>query len=62
MPKENKQLHMITEAAAVFVYVPYFWFLADRQALPFDRNALKLFAMASFIVDGYLLYKWLEQQ
>ena len=53
------RLHRISEAAAIFVGVPMLLSAASSATLtPTQRRGLKAMAIATLVVDGYLLTRW----
>jgi len=61
--QEHKGFHMVTEALAVFVTVPFALALAKHQGplTPEHRSRLRLYAVTTLAVDGYLLWKWMTR-
>lgn len=63
MPKEERTLHMVTEAFSVGLMVPYYIYLANKASTALvDKWILRFFAIAGLIVDGYLWVKWNRQR
>jgi len=61
--EKYKGLHIVTEALAVAVTVPAAWALAKHQGplTPEQRKRLRLYALGTLAIDGYLLWKWFKR-
>jgi len=57
MPAEDKRLHVVTEAIAVFILAPYLLYVS-RFTPGFHRYVVIIIALLTIIIDGYLLSKW----
>jgi hypothetical protein len=58
MDKFQKQVHILTEAIAVFILVPTLFLIAKDQTNNSYKHTVRLIALGTLIVDGYLLIKW----
>ena len=62
MAKEQKALHMLTEFLAVFLLVPFFWSLIQKDYLhKYDKYFLLIIIITTIVVDGYLFLTWLKK-
>ena len=61
MPQEDRTLHIVSEAIAVLVVVPWLiWIVWKKELSDIDRLFLLVLAIGTLLVDGYLLIKWYE--
>ena len=61
-PAEHRTLHMVTELGALVLLAPFSWHVAKNPALPeWQRRGLQATAIATLLVDGYLLYQWCKR-
>ena len=60
MPVAEKNFHIATEAASVFILVPLFIWIALNQTNKTYMVILLIIAISCIIVDGYLLLKYRE--
>jgi hypothetical protein len=61
--EKYKGLHIVTEALAVAVTVPAALALAKHQGplTKEQRKRLRMYAAATLVIDGYLLWKWFRK-
>ena len=56
---ERRRVHVGAEALALAVVVPLLWNIASAPRLTDSHRAfLRLLAMATLLVDGWLLWQW----
>lgn len=60
MTSIRKFIHMVSETIAIVIIAPYMLFLAGKQSDITARVFLTLTAIGTFIVDGYLLWRWIK--
>ncbi len=61
-PKKQRGLHIASEAFALFVIAPTLWHMSKKPTLNKDeRDFLKVVAVGTVLVDGYLLAKWVQK-
>jgi len=58
MNKRRRQLHMMSEAAALVLMVPFLAHVARTHPSSPTRKAALLALAATIAVDGYLLARW----
>lgn len=58
MPQNHKNLHIITEALAVFIITPIIIYIALKQSNDWYKYFLIILAIGTLIVDGYLLSQY----
>jgi hypothetical protein len=57
----QRRVHVVSELAAMFVVVPYLAALSTRpQLAEGDKWVLRTLAGLTFVVDGWLLSRWLR--
>lgn len=63
-PDKERRFHVATEALSVFVAAPFLtWVALANPTLPrWQRWGLLGLAAASIGVDGWLLYRWKEEE
>lgn len=57
----QKTLHVASEAGAVFIAAPFLWWAADQTEDPTARDGLRLLAVATWAIDGYLLLRFMRK-
>ena len=59
MPQEDRTLHIISEAIAILIVVPWLiWIVWKKEISDLDRLFLIALAIGTLLIDGYLLVKW----
>jgi len=59
MPQEDRTLHIVSEAIAILIVVPWLiWIVWKKEISDLDRLFLIVLAIGTLIIDGYLLVKW----
>lgn len=59
IPSHQRQVHMTSEAVAVFAVAPFMFWLAFRKDLPkWARIASGLIGAGTVLIDGYLLMQY----
>ena len=58
IPQEQVKVHKVTEAAAVFIGVPFLVYVASQTDNPFIKTGSMVFAGLTLLVDGGLLLAW----
>lgn len=60
VPKWQRDVHVVTEAAAVLM-VPLLFSAAAAAREP-HKTRLQVLAWGTLIVDGFLLYRWIRSR
>lgn len=61
VPQSQRQLHVASESIALLVIAPFLLGVAQTPTLtPAQRQGLRATAIATILVDGYLLTRWLN--
>lgn len=56
----QKHLHIVSEAAALVIVAPGLWRVSKNPDLTErQRRFLKVAALTTVLIDGYLLAKWM---
>ncbi len=57
--QRRRRVHVSTELAAVAIVAPMLWSIASAPRLTAsDRTFLRVLAVATLFVDGWLLSRW----
>lgn len=63
IPPEQRSVHVVTEAIAVFAVVPFMFWLATKRELPtWARGTSLAIAAGTLLVDGWLLTRFLREK
>lgn len=57
MPKNQKLLHIITEAGSIVLVTPTLFYIGSKQTNLTYKYALYTFGVLNVLIDGYLLLK-----
>ena len=58
MPQADKTLHIVSEGAAIFILVPYLYFLLKTEIkTPLHKIIISFVIILTLLVDGYLFSK-----
>lgn len=55
-------VHVVSEAAAVFLGIPFLLWAATTSSSPLARAGLRTMAAATLVIDGGLLLHWLTRK
>jgi hypothetical protein len=57
---EQRSVHVVTEAVAVFAVTPFMFWLGTKKELPtWARGTSLAIAAGTLLIDGWLLVRWL---
>lgn len=62
IPPAQRTVHVVSEAIAVFVGVPFLLWAATTSSSPAARAGLRTMAVATIAIDGGLLLTWLMKK
>ena len=57
---QQRTVHIVTEAAAVFLTVPFLLWAANRTPDKTAAAGMRALAAGALVVDGWLLYRFLS--
>jgi predicted nucleotidyltransferase len=61
--KSQRQLHVLSEGVALFVIAPFLLSVSKNEGLTEgQRRGLQATAVATILVDGYLLSRWMQNR
>lgn len=58
MDRQRRAVHITSEAAALAVGVPFLVWASYQTSNPSARDGLRAMALATVLVDGWLLWRW----
>lgn len=56
--EKQKNIHVASEAVAVFLLAPYMLWASARVKDPGMRNVFRTVAVGTLLIDGYLLFQY----
>ena len=54
----QRQVHIVSEAAAVSLVAPFLWWASYQTDNPIARSGLRGVSLATWLVDAPLLFQW----